>query len=114
MFIYCGDREQNPDFHLSEQAFNHAIGSLRKQSGDSLLVAFSEKDSPSLVLYKATIGEIDRKRRVAVLEVHSSLEKSGWPHYPARQIHLIAAAFLPDRLEWMLEKATELGISGVT
>jgi 16S rRNA (uracil1498-N3)-methyltransferase len=77
---------------------------LRLQPGDAL------------VLFDGTGGEWDaRVTRMGRSEVlvepllHRAVEREA-----ARHVHLAAACIAAERMDWLVEKATELGASGIT
>jgi 16S rRNA (uracil1498-N3)-methyltransferase len=88
---------------LDAEESKHAIRVLRLVAGDAVLVLDGSGNS-----YRCTLTEAQEKR--AVLNIDSILSTDPRPV----KINLaIAPTKSSDRLEWMVEKATELGVDGI-
>lgn len=96
---------QHDAFILSEEESKHAVRVLRMTKGDRLYLVDGKGG-----LYTATITDAHPKRAVlAILDV--SLDHRKRPYY----LHIaVAPTKNIDRMEWFLEKATEMGIDEVT
>lgn len=83
----------------------HIIKVLRKKSGDILLIT-----NGNGLLSEAEISLANEKKCVALITT-SVHKKKGWDYY----LHVaIAPTKSLDRLEWFLEKATEIGVDEIT
>ncbi len=91
---------------LNEVEAHHCIHVLRKKPGDKIHIVDGKGG-----LYEVAITEIQGRKRCH-FEVLSKQEEVGIPPY---ELHLaIAPTKNISRIEWLLEKATELGISEIT
>ena len=93
------------EFDLPETEARHCLTVLRHREGDTLHLVDGRGGR-----YEARMVQADKRRvRVAI-----SGSSRGAPD-PAVSIHLaIAPVKNPARMEWFLEKATELGVSIIT
>lgn len=89
---------------LEENASRHLCQVLRMQSGDALTLFNGDGSS-----YQAQIEFADKKK--ALVRV---LEATTGDAPPPLYIHLGIALSKGDRFDWVLQKATELGVSRVT
>lgn len=103
-FFY--DNTISGQFHtLSEEESNHCARVLRLKPGDEIFIADGQGN-----LHRSQIETIDHKRTtVQVVETMAEYNK-----LPYRLHIAIAPTKNMDRLEWFLEKATEIGISEIT
>ncbi len=90
---------------LDENESGHAIRTLRMKSGDELYLINGQGEK-----YSAVIKEAHPKAcELSNVKLIESIPK------PQRQVHL---AFSPpkssDRLEWLIEKSVEIGVSELT
>lgn len=89
---------------LDESESRHARTSLRLGEGDALVLL----DGCGRIGYAAVLpGSGDRKRDAAVrvqIERIETIEK------PTRRLTLIVAACKGERMDWLVEKCTELGV----
>ena len=88
-------------FTLSEDSSKHCIQVLRMKTGELLQLTNGKG-----LLYTASIVSEDKKKTVVLLQqpVHTQP--------PVKNIHLaIALVKNTSRFEWLLEKATEIGVS---
>lgn len=90
---------------LDEEESNHAIKVLRMKAGDSLQIVDGKGG-----YYEARISDPNHKRcGVEIVEPFSEFEKR--PYH----LHIaIAPTKNIERLEWFVEKATEIGIDEIT
>jgi 16S rRNA (uracil1498-N3)-methyltransferase len=58
--------------------------------------------------FEATIEHMGRSEVRVVVGAHSAVERE-----PARQVHLIVGVPANDRMDWLVEKATELGVTSI-
>ncbi len=91
---------------LSENSVHHALNVLRMKPGSELNVTNGRGDSARCRI----IGTSKKECHIEVLDSHSSSNKQ-----QASKLH-IAISFTknPARIEWFLEKATEIGIQMIT
>ncbi len=88
---------------LDETESRHAISVLRKQKGDVLQVIDGKGGC-----YDAKITEANKKRALLSIQNQTSYPKSD------KQLHLVLAPTKNiDRIEWLLEKAIEIGLSSI-
>lgn len=91
-------------FELGPEESNHLLRVLRRATGDMLYVTNGKG-----LLFTCRINEINNKK--AVLAVTEQKEQAQAPFH----LHLaIAPVKNQDRMEWMLEKITEIGIQEIT
>lgn len=99
--FYCQNVEK--DRYLNEEESHHCVKVLRCQIGDAIQVMDGKGN-----LFNCTI-EIANHRRVAV-----KMKKKSESPKPAYNLTIaIAPTKNIERLEWFLEKATEIGISRI-
>ncbi len=96
---------QQKNHCLDIQEAHHLIHVLRKNKGDTIHVTNGKGQ-----LFKAVISHIESKKRVYLNLVETlNIEK------PTKEIHLaVGVTKMMERFEWMLEKATEIGVSAFT
>lgn len=90
------DLEPGPSQHLSR--------ALRMQAGDALIL-FDGRGGE----YPATIAAIGKKRVSVTTSTHTAREVES-----PLSIHLGIAISRGDRMDWVVQKATELGVTAVT
>jgi 16S rRNA (uracil1498-N3)-methyltransferase len=78
---------------------------LRMQPGGSIIL-FNGADLGGE--FEATIEHMGRSEVRVLVGAHSALERE-----PARQVHLIVGVPANDRMDWLVEKATELGVTSI-
>jgi 16S rRNA (uracil1498-N3)-methyltransferase len=96
--------QENAAVALEPGASQHLARALRMQVGDALLL-FDGRGGQ----YPATITAVDRKRVTVTTATHQPTEVES----PLR-VHLAIGMSRGDRMDWVVQKATELGISAVT
>lgn len=105
MQLFYSTKIQNGLVFLEEEEARHCSQVLRKRQGDILQVVDGNGN-----LFEGPIVEMDKKR--VVVAVQKSI-----PEFGKRSGHLhiaIAPTKNIDRLEWFLEKATEIGIDEIS
>jgi len=94
-----------PDYSLSEEESKHAIRVLRLQLNDEVILVDGKGGK-----YTAQITDVNPKKTILKI-THSQQEFGKRNHY----LHIaVAPTKNIERLEWFLEKATELGIDTIT
>jgi 16S rRNA (uracil1498-N3)-methyltransferase len=58
--------------------------------------------------FEATIEHMGRSEVRVLVGAHSAVERE-----PVRQVHLVVGVPANDRMDWLVEKATELGVSSI-
>lgn len=102
--FYCPDAVVGTMALLSEQEAHHAVLVLRMKVGDDIYVFNGNGKLFSAVIASAT------KKEVAV-HVKALLQEQTSNYF----LHIaIAPTKQMERLEWLVEKATELGVSRIT
>ncbi|EKD77748.1 MAG: hypothetical protein ACD_42C00198G0002 [uncultured bacterium] len=89
---------------LEKNASHHLLQVLRKKTGDTLFV-FNEKDGE----YDATIQS--EQKKIACIEIGKYHERK--TESPLR-IHLGQGISRSDRMDYAIQKATELGVAEIT
>lgn len=102
--FYCPDI-QGDTFFLDENDSKHAIRVLRKKVGDQIQVV----DGKGNRFVCSIINDHPKKCELSILEKHMNDDDMGF------HLHLAIAPIKSlDRLEFMLEKVTEIGVSEIT
>ena len=78
---------------------------LRMQPGGAITLFSGE---PNHGEFQATIEHMGRSEVRVLVGAHSSVERES-----ARQVHLIVGVPANDRMDWLVEKATELGVASI-
>ena len=103
--FHCPTRLQTGDvISLPAGAARH-VQVLRMQPG-GVITLFSGE--PKHGEFQATIEHMGRSDVRVLVGAHSSVEREA-----ARQVHLIVGVPANDRMDWLVEKATELGVASV-
>jgi 16S rRNA (uracil1498-N3)-methyltransferase len=104
MQLFFQESISSPTTYLNEEESKHLVRVLRKKKGDQILLTDGKG-----MLYNCVLEEANPKK--ASLTVLASQEAEKDPFY----IHLaIALTKSPDRMEWMVEKITEIGFHELT
>ena len=103
--FYCPEIEEKVVYTLPKEESGHCVRVLRKKNGDTIDIIDGRGG-----LFKATI--IDNSSNKCV--VQPSLVKRVESQLPYRCHVAIAPTKNIDRIEWFLEKATEIGISEIS
>jgi 16S rRNA (uracil1498-N3)-methyltransferase len=97
--LHCGDT-----LELEPGAARHVARVLRMSAGDALVLFNGEGGE-----YPSQLGNVDRKRVTArVLERREGVGES------PLAIHLGIAISRGERMDWVVQKATELGVSSLS
>jgi 16S rRNA (uracil1498-N3)-methyltransferase len=107
--FYCPTLLQTGDLiSLPAGAARH-VQVLRMQPGDGItLFSGGTHDGSKGGEFEATIEHMGRSDVRVLVGAHSSVERE-----PARQVHLIVGVPANDRMDWLVEKATELGVASI-
>ncbi len=105
MHLFFTPDIQGNTHHLDETESKHAVRVLRISRGDRISLVDGKGN-----FYEAEVTD-DNPRRCRVEVVGKTPEYGKRSHY----LHLaVAPTKNPDRFEWFLEKATEIGIDEIT
>ncbi len=104
LFYYEIPSAQSTRLELEKQESRHLTKVLRKRTGDSFHVTDGKGN-----LFDATLGLVTSNRCEIDLAFAKAVPK------PAPALHIaIAPTKMNDRMEWFLEKVTEIGVSAIT
>lgn len=104
LFYFNIDDPQQSSLELPKHETRHLTKVLRKKTGDQFHITDGQGN-----LYAATLGLVTSNR----CEIELAFAKAEPPKNP--QLHIaIAPTKMNDRMEWFLEKATEIGISQIS
>jgi len=103
MFYFLNTNFDTNDPQLNEEEGKHALKALRLNLGDKILVG-----NGNGVQYTCQIAGIDQKKTTLVIE---NTEKFDKPN--TRLCIAIAPTKNPSRMEWFVEKATEMGVDEI-
>lgn len=105
MQLFFGEKTSETELFLSPEDSKHACKSLRKRNGDTIFVTDGKGE-----IFQCTIID-DNMNQVVV-----SIENIAINPFPKSYYLHIAISPLknPDRFEWFVEKATEIGIDEIT
>ncbi|ARN76981.1 16S rRNA (uracil(1498)-N(3))-methyltransferase [Nonlabens spongiae] len=104
LFYYDIPSAQSTKLELEKQDSRHLTKVLRKKSGDTFHVTDGKGN-----LFDATLGLVTSNR----CEIDLAFAKAEPP--PSPSLHIaIAPTKMNDRMEWFLEKATEIGVSTIS
>lgn len=103
MHYFFAEKILGTQIFFSVEETRHLIKSLRAKDGDRVWVLDGRGGK-----YRAKVA-LQGKEARAIIEEHNTYEK------PVHRLHLaIAPTKMPSRMEWLVEKATELGIDMIT
>ena len=92
-------------FSLSSEETKHIIKSLRLKEGAHIWITDGQG-----TLAKATLTNILKDR--CLMEI---IERTYYDKFTQKQLHLaVAPTKNPDRMEWLVEKAVEIGVSQIS
>jgi len=100
--LFFVDEVRRGEAELQGEEAKHLTRVLRVEAGQRYEIS----DNGALYL-----AEVAQARKESV--VFRIIEKLPWPEVP-RPVHLLPALIKFDHFEWMLEKATELGVTSIT
>ena len=105
MQLFFGEKTSETEIFLSPEDSKHACKSLRKRNGDTIFVTDGKGE-----IFQCTILD-DNMNQVVV-----NIDKVAENPFPKNYYLHIAISPLknPDRYEWFVEKATEIGIDEIT
>ena len=101
--------ELNQEFLLEEQSAHHVATVLRIKKGREVVLFNGDALHGKQGEFTGIISQIDRKK-VSVI-CHKFIEKNTLSPI---SIHLGACLIKNDRMDWLIQKATELGVNGIT
>ncbi len=105
MQLFFGEKISDKELFLSPEDSKHACKSLRKRAGDSIFVTDGNGE-----IYQCTILD-DNMNRV-IVNIDHVVDNPFPRNY---NLHIaISPLKNPDRFEWFVEKATEIGIDEIT
>jgi 16S rRNA (uracil1498-N3)-methyltransferase len=81
---------------------------LRLQPGDGITLFHGSIDGPGGE-FEATVTRMGRSEVLARIGTHHAVEREA-----ARAVHLLAGITANERMDWLVEKATELGVASIT
>ena len=81
---------------------------LRLQPGDAITLFHGSIDGPGGE-FEATVTRMGRSEVLARIGTHHAVEREA-----ARAVHLLAGITANERMDWLVEKATELGVASIT
>ena len=81
---------------------------LRMQPGDAITLFHGSIDGPGGE-FEATVTRMGRSEVLARIGTHHAVEREA-----ARAVHLLAGITANERMDWLVEKATELGVASIT
>jgi 16S rRNA (uracil1498-N3)-methyltransferase len=103
--IYTGQALRgNTRIELEPGPSAHIARALRMHKGDKVTLFNGEGGE-----YPTEISAIDKKKVVVTTDTHRTLERES-----NLQIHLGIAVSRGDRMDWIVQKATELGVDTLT
>ncbi|MBH1978666.1 MAG: 16S rRNA (uracil(1498)-N(3))-methyltransferase, partial [Comamonadaceae bacterium] len=84
---------------------------LRMQPGDSITLFHGGLQDPGAPggEFTATITHMGRSEVRVQVGAHHAIEREA-----ARTVHLLAGITANERMDWLVEKATELGVASIT
>ncbi len=94
----------NETIPLSDEAFNHVIRVMRKQEGDEITVFNGQGGE-----YLGTLTNIAKKS--ADIKIKNFIDRN---NDASIKIHLIQSFSKGDKMDFTIQKATELGVSRIT
>ncbi len=81
---------------------------LRMQPGEAITLFHGGADGPGGE-FEATVTRMGRSEVLARIGAHHAVEREA-----ARPVHLLAGITANERMDWLVEKATELGVASIT
>lgn len=106
--FYCPvELRPGAELDLPSEAARH-VQVFRMQPGEQITLFNGKAGTPSGE-YTATIVQMGRNNVAVRVESHSAIEREA-----AVPVHLLAGITAGERMEWLVEKATELGVASIT
>ena len=106
--FYCPvELRPGAELDLPAEAARH-VQVFRMQPGESITLFNGVAGTPSGE-YTATIVQMGRSNVAVRVDSHSAIEREA-----AVAVHLLAGITAGERMEWLVEKATELGVASIT
>ena len=106
--FYCPvELRPGAELDLPAEAARH-VQVFRMQPGESITLFNGVAGTPSGE-YTATIVQMGRSNVAVRVDSHSAVEREA-----AVAVHLLAGITAGERMEWLVEKATELGVASIT
>lgn len=99
-----GSYDVNETVTLSPSASQHVGVVLRMQQGDPLILFCGDNRE-----FSATIVRVDKKKVIVTITAVQEQNRES-----PRLIHLAQAISKGDRMEWVIQKAVELGVASIT
>lgn len=96
--------EQSKQIQLSQGESRHLSKVLRKNAGEAINITNGKG-----LLAKAVIGR--EKSKSIICEIQSACQVSSPPE---RNIHIALSTIRPNRMDWTVEKLTELGVGTIS
>lgn len=97
--------EKTTSFYFDKEESKHLIRVLRKSSGDTILIT----NGKGICFTGELINSDEKKCQISVINAEKN--EKHWPYY----LHVaIAPTKMNDRMEWFVEKATEIGVDEIT
>lgn len=104
MILFYSTQIENNTITLNESESLHCVKTLRHKKGDHIFITDTKGN-----LFKALIADPDSRETTAEI-----IEKVDFK-IPDYNLHIaVAPTKNPDRMEWFIEKATEIGITEFT
>ena len=101
--FYCpAPLSMGAELALPATAARH-VQVLRLQPGDALTLFNGEGGE-----YRATVLRMGRSEVTVQIDTHHAIERE-----PQRAVHLAVGMPANDRMDWLVEKATELGVASI-
>ncbi len=97
-------KDTQVEFQLEGKAAHHILTVLRRKAGDTLILFDGQNNE-----YSTLITQIDKKRLWVRLIDSQTINRES-----ALNIHLIQGISKGERMDWVVQKATELGVSCIT
>lgn len=104
LFYYSNIKPSNTIFQFDKEESKHIIKVLRKKAGDLIFIT----DGKGNLFHAEITLESEKKCEVKIIKIDSFETKNYHLHIA------IAPTKMNDRLEWFLEKATEIGVDEIS
>lgn len=97
--------EKTTSFYFDKEESKHLIRVLRKSAGDTIQIT----NGKGCCFTGELINSDEKKCQIRV--INAVKNEKHWPYY----LHIaIAPTKMNDRMEWFIEKATEIGVDEIT